>query len=165
MKIFVALAAVLMITSLAVCQQPFRGATTATPNVPKGKPVVTISVDGTQIKFDDVQPQPVAGRMMVPVRGVFEALGIYVEYDYALRTITARKGNEDVELRIGEKLAHKNGAEILLDVAPLLMKNHAMVPLRFIVETLGGKIDFDPATNHIEVTTKAPDTAPPLSAS
>lgn len=161
MRLWILFAAVAFVASSAFAQQPYRGATMAQPNVPKGKPVVTVSVDGTEIKFDDVQPQAVAGRMMVPVRGVFEALGIYVEYAYALRTITARKGNEDVELRIGEKVAHKNGAEIMLDVAPLLMKNHAMVPLRFIVETLGGRVDFDPVKNHVEITTKPADTDSP----
>lgn len=161
MRIWILVFAVAISASSALAQQPYRGAAVAQPNVPKGKPVVTVSVDGTEIKFDDVQPQPVAGRMMVPVRGVFEALGIYVEYDYTLRTITARKGNEDVELRIGEKVAHKNGAEIMLDVAPLLMKSHAMVPLRFIVETLGGRVDFDPAKNHVEITTKSRDADSP----
>ena len=138
---------------LAQNDQPYRGASVANENVAKGKPPIVVSVNGTPIKFTDVQPQPVAGRMMVPLRGAFEALGIYVEYDPAMRTITARKGNEDVELRIGEKIAHKNGAELMLDVAPLLMKGHAMVPLRFLVETLGGKVDFDPKANTVNIVT------------
>lgn len=145
--------------AVGVCfaqDQPYRGEATAVPNVAKDKPPVTVSIDGKPVKFDDVQPQPVAGRMMVPVRGVFESLGIYVEYEIAMRTVTARKGNDDIEMRIGERVAHKDGAEILLDVAPLLLKGHAMVPLRFIVETLGGTVNFDPKTNHIDIITRVP---------
>lgn len=141
-------------------QQPYRGQDTAKPNESKARPAVTVSVNGTPVKFDDIQPQAVAGRMMVPLRGVFEALGAYVEYDNTVRTVTVRKGNEDIELRIGEKVAHKNGAELMLDVAPLLMKAHAMVPLRFLVEALGGNINFDNASNHIDIITE-PSSLPP----
>ena len=155
MKPFLILVACLCAAFAVAQQEPYRGQDTAKSNVVKGKPPITVSVNGTPVKFDDTPPQPVAGRMMVPLRGVFEAIGAYVEYDNTVRTITVRQGNKDIELRIGEKVARHNGAEVLLDVAPLLMKGHAMVPLRFLVETLGATLDFDGVKNHIEITTEA----------
>ena len=38
-------------------------------------------MDGQQIEFEDQQPIIVDGRTLVPVRGVFEAMGFEVEWE------------------------------------------------------------------------------------
>lgn len=91
---------------------------------------------------------------MVPLRGVFEAIGALVEYDEANRFIKIRRGNEDVELKLGERIARKNGAEILMDVKPVVLKGTTLVPLRFAAESLGAKVAFDRAANRIDITTQ-----------
>lgn len=90
---------------------------------------------------------------MVPLRGVFEAIGAYVEYDQENRMITAKKNNESVELKLSEKVARKNGAEIMLDSPPEVVGGTTMVPLRFIAEALGAKVQFDKANNQVLITT------------
>jgi hypothetical protein len=116
---------------------------------------ITVKVDGKTVKFPHEKPHWENGRTLVPMRGVFEAIGAYVDWDPQQRLVTCRKNNEEVALRIGSKMAHKNGAEIMIDVAPKIMRGTTMVPLRFIAESLGAKVTFDGGNNIVEIDTGA----------
>ena len=100
---------------------------------------------------------------MVPVRGVFEAIGAYVEYNPVLHRVAAKRANESIELRMGDKIAQRNGAEIELDVAPVSIHGRMMVPLRFIAESLGADVQFTKATNTVDIFTNEniPGVKPP----
>jgi len=111
----------------------------------------TVKVNGTVIRFDQ-QPVEIKGRLMVPLRGVFEAIGAVVDWDDQIRKVTAKKGNEDVELSIGSKVARKDGAEIMLEVPPVVRHHRTLVPLRFLVEALGGSVDYDAASDTVNIT-------------
>ena len=113
----------------------------------------TVIVDGKPVKFATGQPRTMKGRVMVPLRGVFEAIGAYVEYDEENRVITAKKNSETVELKLGERIARKNGAEIMLDSAPDVVNGTTLVPLRFIAEAMGAKVEFDKANSQVLITT------------
>lgn len=113
----------------------------------------TVIVDGKTIVFKNAPAQVVLGRTMVPLRGVFEAIGAYVDYDEENRVITAKRDNEMLELRLGDKIAKKNGAEIMLDAPPKVIDGTTMVPLRFISESLGAKVEYDKANNRILIST------------
>lgn len=114
---------------------------------------LVVTVDGKPVEFRTGQPVTYQGRVMVPLRGVFEAIGAYVEYDPANHTITAKRNGEDVYLKLGSKIARKNGAEILMDVRPQVLRKTTMVPLRFLAEALGAKVGFDKANNVVAITT------------
>ncbi len=49
-----------------------------------------------------------------------------------------------IELRIGSKKATISGKEVPMDAAPYLKKGSTLVPLRFIGEAFGAKIDWQP---------------------
>jgi len=119
----------------------------------QGPPPLVVTVDGKPVAFRTAPPQTVKGRVMVPLRGVFEAIGAYVEYDPANRLITARRNNEDVQLRVGDPIARKNGAEILMDVKPSVVRGTTLVPLRFLTEALGAKVNFDKPNNRVDIST------------
>jgi hypothetical protein len=112
-----------------------------------------VLVDGKAVEFDAGRPRIIRGRMMVPLRGVFEAIGAYVGYDKENRLITAKKNNEILELRMGDKIARKNGAEIMLDSVPTVMNGTTYVPLRFIAEALGAKVEWDKANAQVMIAT------------
>jgi len=118
-----------------------------------GSPLI-VKVDGKIVNFPNEQPRAVAGRTMVPMRGIFEAIGAYVEWDQEHHKVTCRKENEEVELIIGSRIAKKNGAEIEIDAAPRVIHATTMVPLRFIAESLGAKVNFDAGNNIVEITTE-----------
>lgn len=122
-----------------------------------------VKVNGKAVDFKGTLPQTVRGRMMVPVRGVFEAIGAKVQYNSVLHRVSASRANENIELRVGDKLANRNGAEIDLDVAPLIIHGRMMVPLRFIAESLGAEVVFTKDTNTVDILTDGdlPGVKPP----
>jgi hypothetical protein len=129
--------------------------TTTTQTTTKTAPKpLTVLVDSKPVEFKTAQPQVVTGTTMVPLRGIFEAIGAYVEYDEVNHRISAHRNNESVDLLLGSRIAKKNGAEIMMEVKPQVIAGTTMVPLRFIAEALGAKVEFDKANNQILVTTE-----------
>jgi hypothetical protein len=122
-----------------------------------------VRVNGKQVVFPGTKPQTVTGRTMVPMRGIFEAIGAYVEYNPVLHRVNAKRENESIELRAGSKVAQKNGIEIELDVAPMTINGRMMVPLRFIAESLGADVSYTKQTNTVDIVTNGeiPGVKPP----
>lgn len=115
---------------------------------------LVVVVDGKPVEFKgNAQPLVHHGRVMVPMRGIFEALGATLTYDPTTRTVQAQRNNETVELTFGSKIAKKNGAEILLDTPPSIIKNVTYVPMRFIAESLGAKLSYDKANMRLTIVT------------
>lgn len=59
-----------------------------------------------------------------------------------------------VKLIVGNSNATVNGKQIKLDVPPKVEKGRTLVPLRFIAEALGAKVDYEPKTQTITLTLK-----------
>ncbi len=114
---------------------------------------ITVMIDKGQVTFNDAQPQTIQGRIMVPLRGVFEKIGAYVEYDAANHKIHAHRQNESVDISLGDRIARKNGAEILMEVPATIMNGTAMVPLRFLAESMGAKVQYDQPSNTVTIIT------------
>jgi len=112
----------------------------------------TVLVDGQKV-VSDAPPIEVAGRVLVPLRGIFEQLGAAVNYDAATQDVTVELGNRVIDLTIGSKLATVNGAVHTLDVAPRTFAGRTEVPLRFIGEALGASVDYDSASDTVAVVT------------
>ena len=61
---------------------------------------IGVVVDGVPVQFTDVQPQVVNDRIMIPLRGVLEALGFFVTWDDNSRQafITSPRTNNGTQL-------------------------------------------------------------------
>lgn len=109
----------------------------------------TVFLDGKQLSFD-VPPTLDNGRTLVPLRGIFEALGAEVQWDGATQTVTATKGNTTIKLTVGGQ-AYKNGQPITLDVPAKIINGRTLVPLRFVSEALGASVKWDGSTQTITI--------------
>lgn len=118
------------------------------------KKTIKVIVDGKELVFGANGPREIMGRTMVPFRPLFESLGADVEYDLIHKQVTAEKENIRFELMIGEKVAKRNGAEIRMEVAPVLIKGTTFVPLRFVAEALDAEVDFNAVDQIITITTE-----------
>src|SRR5688572_20664110 len=96
---------------------------------------ISVTVDGRPVVFQGQGPVSVSGRVLVPLRGVLEAMGAYVEYRAASRSIYARRGDTQLELTLGDRNAVVNGNNVVLDVPAASMGGSTMVPLRFMGES------------------------------
>lgn len=106
---------------------------------------ISATVNAEPVHFTGVQPMMINGRVMIPLRGVLEKMGVYVDWDPATHYIHASDGNgRDVQLRTGERQALVNGQEVALDSPAVMMHGRAMVPLRFLSESMGAVVDWNP---------------------
>ena len=102
-------------------------------------------------KVFDQMPVIVDGRTLVPMRGIFEALGAPVYWDDTTKTVTAKKSGKTISLVIGEKTAVVDGEIKTMDVAPEIINGRTMVPVRFISEALGEEVGWDADTRTVIV--------------
>jgi hypothetical protein len=119
---------------------------------------ISVTVDGNPVQFANVGPQYVNGRVLVPLRGVFEEMGAYVDWNASTRTVMASRGDTDVRLRIGDREAMVNGRRELLDVPAQIFRGSTMVPLRFISEALGADVQWADARREVMINTLATGT-------
>ena len=114
---------------------------------------IRVMINGQPVMFTEAQPTMINGRVMVPMRGVFENLGANVHWFEATRTVEANKGATDVQLQIGNSVARVNGNPVTLDVPPLIVADTTMVPLRFVSESLGADVTWDNPNQTVLITT------------
>lgn len=130
---------------------------------PPGVPAATaaappaVFVDGRPVRLD-VPPRLERGRVLVPLRGVFEALGAQVVYDPLTDAVVATRSGHVVVLRPGARVANVDGRAVALDVPARVVGGRTLVPLRFVVESLGVQVAWDGGAVRIE-TAPAPDRA------
>jgi len=101
---------------------------------------VSVTVNGQAATLN---PAPVerAGRVFVPLRGVFQQLGASVVYANGL--INAQGNGRAISLHIGSTQASVNGQPQTIDVAPFIIGASTYVPLRFVAQALGATVNWD----------------------
>jgi hypothetical protein len=126
-------------------------------SLPQASIAQTVTIDGQPLYLN---PGPIerAGRVFVPLRGIFERLGATVVYSAG--AINATKGGTTVSLRIGSTEATVNGQQQTLDVAPFIVGASTYVPLRFIAQSLGAQVNWNNATSVVSIVTGRP--LPPM---
>jgi hypothetical protein len=116
--------------------------------------------DGETITLDS-PPVIVEGRTLVPIRPIVEKLGGTVGWDSIERKVTITLGDKTLELWIGKNTAKVNGTTVLIDssntkVVPQIISERTMLPVRFVAESLGAKVDWDGTAKKITITYPAP---------
>jgi hypothetical protein len=112
---------------------------------------MTISVDGKPVLFQGPGPRRKMGRVLVPLRGIFERMGAHVKWDDDSQTVFADRNDVQVELSIGSNNATLNGRAVLMDVPAQLIDGSTFVPLRFVSESLGARVNWDPRSGNINI--------------
>jgi len=133
------------------------------PQIAPAQQAIRVYVDGRPVNFD-VPPQVIQGRVLVPLRGVFEQLGATVDYDAATQHIVAVRQSQTVELTIGSRQARVNTQPKLLDVPAFTISGRTMVPLRFVSEALGAAVQWIDASRTILIASPGTAMMPPPAA-
>ena len=115
---------------------------------------VRVTIDGSHVVFPDQQPVIVDGRTLVPVRGVFEALGFDVTWDSVTSAAILERLDYRIVIPIGSPTFSTNGRSHSLDVPAQLMNNRTMLPLRFPLESVGYELDWDSSTWTVIISTR-----------
>ena len=105
----------------------------------------------------DTPPQIIEGRTYLPIRYVVEPLGADVIWDGNEKKVTIILKDIIIELWIGKNVGKVNGTYKPIDsnnpkVVPLIINGRTMLPIRFVAENLGCKVDWEPNSKTITIT-------------
>ena len=121
-----------------------------------------MTVNGVQQEIDPGRgTKPVIipkwNRTVVPIRAIVEALGGTIGWDPVQRMVTINLDDNTINLWIGKPQAEVNGVMKWIDpnnhnVKPIIINDRTMLPLRFVAESLGCKVEWDAVTRTITIT-------------
>jgi Copper amine oxidase N-terminal domain. len=93
-----------------------------------------------------VAPYIKDGRVYLPLRNIAYLYGLTdrgITWDQATQAVTLNGGGNLVVMNIGRNEYKLNGADMRMEVPPEIYNGHTMVPARYLVEALGGKITWN----------------------
>lgn len=111
---------------------------------------IDVFVNGEVLAFDQL-PIIQSGRTLVPLRGIFEALGAAVQWDPFNKEITATNGIQSVWLKANSTTTKVNGKSKKIEVPAQIIKGRTMVPLRFIGESFDAFVNWDDKTRTVVI--------------
>jgi hypothetical protein len=123
---------------------------------------LTITVNGTRIQ-SDVPPLIQRGRLLLPARAVFSALGADVSYDGKTGHVMVRRGPHVVQITLDSTLAFVDGGSVRLDVPAQIYDGRTMVPLRFVAQALGETVTYEAAARTVAIVQRSIVTPPLVS--
>lgn len=89
----------------------------------------------------DVAPFIQDNRTYVPFRALTEAFGAEVEYNAENNTVTTKLNGKTVVLTVGSTVLTVNDNTVTMDVAPFIVDDRVVVPVRFIGEAFGFTVE------------------------
>jgi len=120
-----------------------------------------LMIDGEYI-YPSVEPLIFNDYTLVPIRDVFEAMGATVKYLDLSKQIFINYEETYLRLRIGDTIAHIDDEKVKIPggITPMLISldninAKTMVPLRFVSESLGFKVDFIDEEDLIKISTQS----------
>lgn len=127
---------------------------------------VKLSVNDSVLTNLSMPPIIFNGYTLVPAREVFEALGANVEWKKEVSQVYITYNGRLVVIPTDSDKAYVDGNSFNMAVPAKIINNKVMIPVRFVSEALGLKVDWDNSTRIVnvsdsakaEVTTAAPVT-------
>lgn len=115
---------------------------------------VKVQINKELIQFPDAQPYIDENHLtQVPIRFVSEGLGYQVDWLQANGQMNVKIVSPDgrqLELQTGSAVAKVDGQSVMMDSKPTLQNGRVYVPLRFISEATGIRVQWDP-NNYIAI--------------
>ena len=107
-------------------------------------------------KIMDTAPIIRNGRTLLPVRAIIESLGGKIFWKKENREVTILINGVEIHLFIGKNRATVNGKGVPIDknekVYPIIINSRTYLPLRFIVENIGGSVEWNAQERKVTIT-------------
>jgi N-acetylmuramoyl-L-alanine amidase len=111
-----------------------------------------LKVNGESVNTD-VPPLIFNDRSVVPARAVFEKLGAQVQWISEKQTVEISLDDTSIVLKMDDKIAIINDISYEMEIPSKNINSRIMIPVRFVGETLGMKVDWLPLTRVITLDT------------
>ncbi len=119
---------------------------------------VTIWLDGKKVEFTDSQPIHTGTRVLVPVRGFFERIGVTVDWNNSDKLVVVKDDEQEIMLEVGNTAVLNNGAVNYLDCSVINRDGRTYIPLRYVSESFGYNVQWDSKTKSVHITKKTGNT-------
>lgn len=129
---------------------------------------VYLKVNGETLSNLDMPPIIMNGNTLVPAREVFEKVGASVAWKEKEQEVDVLYKNTFVVMHINDTNAVVAGKHVQMSVAPKIINNKTMIPLRFVGEAVGLEVNWDKENRTaiineiVETTTETTTQAPPI---
>lgn len=136
---------------LAVCVAAWSvPASAAAPPKKEEPPVraIAIVVNGDELARDPA-PRRLGGRVLVPVVRIYSALGINVARDGD--HLVASAPSKRIAITVGSSRATVDTRTVMMDSPAVEIDGATYVPLRFVADSLGAQVTYDPKAERVEV--------------
>ena len=97
------------------------------------------------------------GRTKMPMRGISQELGCTVTWNEEAQQVYAVNDAYTIVFEIGSKTGYKNGEPFIMDVAPLIINDRTMLPLRAFATAMDLEVKWDDPTRSVYITTPTTD--------
>lgn len=116
---------------------------------------ITVKVNGTKVNFPDVKPYTDKNeRTLVPIRFIADNLGAETSWNEEKQVATIKKDDKTIDICIRCKKIFVNGKQVKTDsIGEKKDDKRTMVPLRFISEMFGAKVEWDAKTLTVTIDT------------
>jgi len=114
---------------------------------------INVTINNTPVNFTDQAPTIVDGRTLVPVRGVFEALGFGVSWNEQARQVTLSRASDTIVITVDSATFTTNGTRHTLDVPAQIIGGRTMLPIRAVLESVGYDLGWNEATRTVVIST------------
>ncbi len=113
---------------------------------------ISLYINGKKIDTD-VAPIAMEGRTFVPARSIFEKLGAEVTWIGSRQQVIIRSVKTRIVLNLGSDTAYVNNESVQMDVAPMVVEQRTLIPVRFVSEKLGYNVRWEPVDNSVHIDT------------
>jgi len=111
------------------------------------------TVNGVAQPPIDVAPFIQDGRTMMPIRAAANAAGVTNDnIFFEAGVITIIRGDRVAQFTLGSRVMVVNGVAMNMDVAPALVSNRALIPVRWVATALGVPVVWDATARTVTVT-------------
>ncbi|SEO55833.1 stalk domain-containing protein [Paenibacillus sp. OV219] len=116
---------------------------------------ITVELNGDNIALSNgviIQD----GQAFVPLRSIFEKMGAAVKWDLYSKKATIQSADTATQIEVNFMSSNHtlNGKTIKMSVEPFIVNGTVYLPLRFISESLGAKVDWVQQESRITITMK-----------
>lgn len=118
---------------------------------------LNVTINGTPYVTPNGEQKPYINqdnRTMVPIRFISNALGVpdsSIQWDNSTQTATI-SASKKIKITVGKHDLTVDGQNVSMDTATENTQDRVFIPARFIAEALGATVNWDSATNTVNIT-------------
>lgn len=103
-----------------------------------------IILDGQEVILpSDVQVTIINKHVMIPIRVVAENLKFRVDWDQKSHFVKIQQNSKIISLHVDQREAKVAEKPVLLDIAPQILNQSVVVPIRFVSEEMGVSVSWN----------------------